>query len=153
MSILRHNDVGCSRDRVSARNARYLRFTGRERRAETRVRPQSDPRLESNVTVTLNDLKGYRHNGVEYLVCASTSSVYGANTNMPFSVLQRAYPDAEIANRESATTTGTSASASRCHQAPLSFGGRWHPSATIPALAVPQARLAGTSDMTGMGLT
>ena len=69
MSIVRHNDVGCSRDRVSARNARYLRLTGRERRAETRVRPHSDPRLESNVPGTLNDLKGCRHNGVEHLVC------------------------------------------------------------------------------------
>ena len=31
-------------------------------------------------------LEGCRHNGVEHLVYASTSSVYGANTNMPFSV-------------------------------------------------------------------
>jgi UDP-glucuronate 4-epimerase len=42
--------------------------------------------LQSNVTGTLNILEGCRHTGVEHLVYASTSSVYGANTNMPFSV-------------------------------------------------------------------
>ena len=36
----------------------------------------------------LNILEGCRHNGVEHLVYASSSSVYGANTNMPFSVHQ-----------------------------------------------------------------
>lgn len=40
----------------------------------------------SNVTGTLNVLEGCRHNATEHLVYASTSSVYGANTNMPFSV-------------------------------------------------------------------
>jgi UDP-glucuronate 4-epimerase len=33
-----------------------------------------------------NILEGCRHNGVEHLVYASSSSVYGANTKMPFSV-------------------------------------------------------------------
>ncbi len=42
--------------------------------------------IQSNVTGTLNVLEGCRHNKVEHLVYASTSSVYGANTNMPFSV-------------------------------------------------------------------
>ncbi len=42
--------------------------------------------IKSNVTGTLNILEGCRHNGVEHLVYASTSSVYGANTHMPFSV-------------------------------------------------------------------
>ena len=42
--------------------------------------------IDSNVTGTLNVLEGCRHNGVGHLVYASTSSVYGANTNMPFSV-------------------------------------------------------------------
>ena len=42
--------------------------------------------VTSNVTGTLNVLEGCRHNGIEHLVYASTSSVYGANTNMPFSV-------------------------------------------------------------------
>ena len=40
----------------------------------------------SNITGTLNVLEGCRHNSVQHLVYASTSSVYGANTNMPFSV-------------------------------------------------------------------
>jgi len=42
--------------------------------------------IDANVTGTLNILEGCRHTGVEHLVYASTSSVYGANTNMPFSV-------------------------------------------------------------------
>jgi UDP-glucuronate 4-epimerase len=42
--------------------------------------------VRSNVTGTLSVLEGCRHNGVGHLVYASTSSVYGANTNMPFSV-------------------------------------------------------------------
>jgi UDP-glucuronate 4-epimerase len=41
--------------------------------------------VDSNVTGTLNVLEGCRHNKVGHLVYASTSSVYGANTNMPFS--------------------------------------------------------------------
>ncbi|PXV61423.1 UDP-glucuronate 4-epimerase [Dyella jiangningensis] len=39
----------------------------------------------SNVTGFLHILEGCRHHGVEHLVFASTSSVYGANTDMPFS--------------------------------------------------------------------
>jgi UDP-glucuronate 4-epimerase len=46
--------------------------------------------VRSNIVGTLNVLEGCRHNGVEHLVYASTSSVYGANTNMPFSVHQGA---------------------------------------------------------------
>ena len=41
--------------------------------------------VHSNVVGTLNVLEGCRHHGVEHLVYASTSSVYGANTDMPFS--------------------------------------------------------------------
>jgi len=46
--------------------------------------------IDSNVTGTLNILEGCRHNAVEHLVYASTSSVYGANTKMPFSVHETA---------------------------------------------------------------
>jgi UDP-glucuronate 4-epimerase len=44
------------------------------------------PYVSSNVTGFLHILEGCRHNGVEHLVFASTSSVYGANTHMPFTV-------------------------------------------------------------------
>jgi UDP-glucuronate 4-epimerase len=40
--------------------------------------------VSSNVTGFLHVLEGCRHHGVEHLVFASTSSVYGANTTMPF---------------------------------------------------------------------
>ncbi|MEQ1830950.1 MAG: NAD-dependent epimerase [Pirellula sp.] len=42
--------------------------------------------LDSNVTGTLTILEGCRHSGVEHLVFASSSSVYGSNTAQPFSV-------------------------------------------------------------------
>jgi UDP-glucuronate 4-epimerase len=40
--------------------------------------------VSSNVTGFLHVLEGCRHTGVEHLVFASTSSVYGANLAMPF---------------------------------------------------------------------
>ena len=40
----------------------------------------------SNLTGFLNVLEGCRHHGTQHLVFASSSSVYGANTAMPFSV-------------------------------------------------------------------
>ena len=42
--------------------------------------------VDANVVGFLNILEGCRHYNVEHLVYASTSSVYGAHTNMPFSV-------------------------------------------------------------------
>ncbi|GFO75910.1 UDP-glucuronate 4-epimerase [Bathymodiolus platifrons methanotrophic gill symbiont] len=42
--------------------------------------------IESNIVGFLNILEGCRHNNVEHLVYASSSSVYGANETMPFSV-------------------------------------------------------------------
>jgi UDP-glucuronate 4-epimerase len=41
---------------------------------------------DSNVVGFLNVLEGCRHNNIKHLVFASSSSVYGANTKMPFSV-------------------------------------------------------------------
>ena len=41
--------------------------------------------INSNVVGFLNILEGCRHHAVEHLVYASSSSVYGANTHMPFS--------------------------------------------------------------------
>jgi UDP-glucuronate 4-epimerase len=42
--------------------------------------------VDTNLVGFLNILEGCRHHGVEHLVYASSSSVYGANTRMPFSV-------------------------------------------------------------------
>ncbi|MGZ3580327.1 MAG: NAD-dependent epimerase, partial [Syntrophales bacterium] len=42
--------------------------------------------LESNLAGFLNILEGCRHQACKHLVFASSSSVYGANTEMPFSV-------------------------------------------------------------------
>ena len=42
--------------------------------------------INSNVQGFMNILEGCRHNDVAHLVFASSSSVYGANTAMPFSV-------------------------------------------------------------------
>ena len=44
--------------------------------------------IDSNICGFTNILEGCRHNAVEHLVYASSSSVYGANTQMPFSVHQ-----------------------------------------------------------------
>lgn len=44
--------------------------------------------IESNIVGTLHILEGCRHHEVEHLVYASSSSVYGANTAMPFSIHQ-----------------------------------------------------------------
>jgi len=44
--------------------------------------------VHSNVTGFLQVIEGCRHNKVEHLVYASTSSVYGANTRMPFTETQ-----------------------------------------------------------------
>ena len=42
--------------------------------------------VDTNLVGFVNILEGCRHSGVKHLVYASSSSVYGANTNMPFSV-------------------------------------------------------------------
>ena len=42
--------------------------------------------MDANIVGFLNVLEGCRRNGVEHLTYASSSSVYGANTTMPFSV-------------------------------------------------------------------
>ncbi len=44
--------------------------------------------VDTNLVGFANILEGCRRTGVEHLVYASSSSVYGANTNMPFSVHQ-----------------------------------------------------------------
>ena len=42
--------------------------------------------VDSNIVGFTNILEACRHNKVKHLVYASSSSVYGANTNMPFSI-------------------------------------------------------------------
>jgi len=42
--------------------------------------------VDANITGFVNVLECCRHNGIKHLVFASSSSVYGANTKMPFSV-------------------------------------------------------------------
>jgi UDP-glucuronate 4-epimerase len=42
--------------------------------------------IDCNIVGFLNILEGCRHNDIKHLVFASSSSVYGANTKMPFSV-------------------------------------------------------------------
>ena len=41
--------------------------------------------IDSNITGFLNLLEAARHHSLEHMIYASSSSVYGANTNMPFS--------------------------------------------------------------------
>lgn len=42
--------------------------------------------VDSNIVGFVNLLEGCRHSGVKHFIYASSSSVYGANTKMPFSV-------------------------------------------------------------------
>ena len=42
--------------------------------------------VSSNLVGFVNVLEACRHNEIEHLVYASSSSVYGANTHVPFSV-------------------------------------------------------------------
>ena len=44
--------------------------------------------IDSNITGFLHVLEGCRHFGVKHLTYASSSSVYGSNTTMPFSIHQ-----------------------------------------------------------------
>jgi len=44
--------------------------------------------IDSNISGFINVLENCRHHNIEHLVYASSSSVYGANTNMPFSIHQ-----------------------------------------------------------------
>jgi len=41
--------------------------------------------IQSNLVGFGHILEGCRHHGIEHLVCAASSSIYGGNTNFPFS--------------------------------------------------------------------
>lgn len=45
--------------------------------------------IDSNLTGTLTVLEGCRHHGVKHLIYASSSSVYGSNKKLPYSVVDR----------------------------------------------------------------
>ena len=45
--------------------------------------------IESNIVGFLNVLEGCRHHQIEHLLYASSSSVYGANNHLPFSIRDR----------------------------------------------------------------
>ncbi len=69
---------------AAARPARVIHMA-----AQAGVRHSlTDPHayIDANIVGFLNVLEGCRHIGVEHLTYASSSSVYGANTAMPFSV-------------------------------------------------------------------
>ncbi len=45
--------------------------------------------LDSNLAGTLTVLEGCRHHGIQHLIYASSSSVYGSNTKLPFALEDR----------------------------------------------------------------
>jgi UDP-glucuronate 4-epimerase len=77
------DEAGMARLFAAERFARVIHLAAQAGVRHSLKDPQSYVR--SNVTGTLTVLEGCRHNGIEHLVYASTSSVYGANTDMPFS--------------------------------------------------------------------
>jgi len=78
-------------DRVTVENLfsterphRVINLAGQPGVRYSITNPQSY--IQTNLVGFGNLLEGCRHNGVEHFVYASSSSVYGANTRMPFSV-------------------------------------------------------------------
>jgi UDP-glucuronate 4-epimerase len=69
---------------AAARPARVIHMAAQAGVRYSLVNPQAY--MDANFAAFLNVLEGCRHNGVEHLTYASSSSVYGANTAMPFSV-------------------------------------------------------------------
>ena len=82
---------------IADRDAMQALFAGEKFRRVVHLAAQAGVRysiqnpevyVHSNVTGFLHVIEGCRHHGVEHLVYASTSSVYGANTQMPFTEQQ-----------------------------------------------------------------
>ena len=69
---------------AAARPARVLHMAAQAGVRHSLVDPHAY--MDANIVGFLNVLEGCRRNGVEHLTYASSSSVYGANTKMPFSV-------------------------------------------------------------------
>ncbi|MBM4135000.1 MAG: NAD-dependent epimerase [Nitrospira sp.] len=79
----------CDRDAITSLFARYridrtIHLAAQAGVRYSQVNPQ--PYIDSNVVGFLHILEGCRHARVQHLVFASSSSVYGANTRLPFSV-------------------------------------------------------------------
>jgi UDP-glucuronate 4-epimerase len=92
--LLRHNAFSLERldladaegtralfERVAPKRVAHLAAQPGVRRALT----EPEPYVAANVVAFLNILEGCRHHGVEHLVYASSSSVYGSNRKLPFS--------------------------------------------------------------------
>jgi len=86
---------GFSRTDVADRPAMEALFAGQRPQRVVHLAAQAGVRyslenpnayVDANIVGFMNILEGCRHHGVEHLVYASSSSVYGANTRMPFSV-------------------------------------------------------------------
>lgn len=81
-----HDRAGMERLFAQARPQRVIHLAAQAGVRHSLENPHAY--IDSNVVGTLHVLEGCRHNGVEHLVLASSSSVYGANTAMPYSVHQ-----------------------------------------------------------------
>ncbi len=98
LEILRqHNGFKFTRLDIENRSDMEALFTGEKPNRVVHLAAQAGVRysienphayINSNIMGFLNVLEGCRHHQVGHLVYASSSSVYGANTLMPFSVEQ-----------------------------------------------------------------
>ncbi|MBX3144436.1 MAG: NAD-dependent epimerase [Trueperaceae bacterium] len=93
--LKRHPGFGFERLDLSDRKATAELFASLRPRVVVNLAAQAGVRyslenphayVDSNLVGFTNVLEGCRHNGAEHLVYASSSSVYGANTTIPFSV-------------------------------------------------------------------
>ncbi len=76
--------VGFSEFMAATRPSRVIHLAAQAGVRYGAINPQAY--ADANLVGFLNVLEGCRRNDVEHLVYASSSSVYGANTKMPFSV-------------------------------------------------------------------
>ena len=93
--LLRHPAFRFHRGDIADRPALESLFTTEKPRRVIHLAAQAGVRyslqnphayVDSNLVGFVNILEGCRHHGVEHLTYASSSSVYGANTTMPFSI-------------------------------------------------------------------
>jgi UDP-glucuronate 4-epimerase len=91
--LQRHSNFRFEKIELADRDAMQALFAREQFRRVVHLAAQAGVRystenphvyVQSNVTGFLHVIEGCRQTGVEHLVYASTSSVYGANTQMPF---------------------------------------------------------------------